>query len=420
MKNKKLWIISVLALVLVVAGCGGKSSGGNAGEAQGANQGAGKEEQVTIEIFNQKSEVKDYLNQIIQNFETENPNIKVNQVQVPDSRKVLYNRLASNDAPDIMSIFPNESDFRTQAGSDFFMDLTGSDVLANINPQFLEGVKVDGKDYSAPLTMNAYGIFYNAAKFNELGLKVPTTWAELEQTAAAIKEKGSIPFATSFKASWSVGHLTEALLTNAVGYETADKFFQDPAAKADSDPSIQKLLAQMDFIGANSQLDAAGADYPDAVNLFATGQALMLPQGIWAVPVIEQAGMEDEYKMFPIPNDSGNGVVVGGIDYALAISANTKHPEEAQKFVKFMTEQQTAQFLADNEKSPSTITGIKADAPQTEDVTKLLSEEGRFYPWLHFNWKAGLDSSWGTETSAYLILNDKNALLKWINQEFGK
>lgn len=414
MKNKKTWTMAMLATTLVAAGCGG-----NAGEGQGSDQGAGNAGQVTIEIFNQKSEVKDYLNQIIQNFESENPNIKVKQVQVPDSRKVLYNRLASNDAPDIMSIFPNESDFKTQAQSDYFMDLTGTDVLANINPQFLEDVKVDGKDYSAPLTMNAYGIFYNVAKFNELGLKVPATWAELEQTAA-IKEKGSIPFATSFKAAWSAGHLTEALLTNAAGYEAADKFFKDAAVKAENDPGIQKLLAQMDFIRDNSQPDAAGADYPDAVNLFATGQALMLPQGIWAVPMIEQAGMEDEYKMFPIPNESGQGSVTGGIDYALAISAATKHPEEAKKFVKYMADPKTAQLLADNEKSPSTVTGVKADAPQTEDVTKLITEEGRFYPWLHFNWKAGLDASWGAETSAYLILKDKDALFKWINQEFSK
>ncbi|CAM4481414.1 extracellular solute-binding protein [Paenibacillus macerans] len=418
MKTKKILGISMLALMLVVAGCGGKSSGGGASEGANAKQGSG--EQVTLEIFNQKSEVKDYLNQIIANFEAENPNIKVNQVQVPDSRKVLYNRLASSDAPDIMSIFPNESDFKTQAESDYFMDLTGSDVLANINPQFLDGVKVNGKDYSAPLTVNAYGIFYNAGKFAELGLKVPATWAELEQTAAAIKEKGAIPFATSFKAAWSAGHLTEALLTNAVGYEAANGFFQDASVKAADDPGVQKLIAQMDFIRDNSQPDAAGADYPDAVNLFATGQALMLPQGIWAVPVIEQAGMEDAYKMFPIPNEGGNGAVVGGIDYALAISASTEHPEEAKKFVKFMADQQTAQYLADNEKSPSTITGVKADAPQTEDVTKLITEDGRYYPWLHFNWKAGLDSSWGTETSAYLIMKDKDALLKWINQEFGK
>ncbi|GJM73260.1 hypothetical protein HMSSN036_54760 [Paenibacillus macerans] len=257
MKTKKILGISMLALMLVVAGCGGKSSGGGASEGANANQGSG--EQVTLEIFNQKSEVKDYLNQIIANFEAENPNIKVNQVQVPDSRKVLYNRLASNDAPDIMSIFPNESDFKTQAESDYFMDLTGTDVLANINPQFLDGVKVNGKDYSAPLTVNAYGIFYNADKFAELGLKVPATWAELEQTAAAIKEKGAIPFATSFKAAWSAGHLTEALLTNAVGYEAANGFFQDASVKAADDPGIQKLIAQMDFIRDNSQPDAAGA-----------------------------------------------------------------------------------------------------------------------------------------------------------------
>lgn len=417
MRNKKAtWGVALLAGVLLLSGCGSKANN----NATANNNSESEGNQVTIELFNQKSEIKDYMDQIIRNFEEENPNIKVNQVQVPDSRQVLYSRMASNDAPDIMSIFPNESDFRTQAESDYFLDLTDTDLLANVDPTYYEDVKVNGKDYSVPLTMNAYGIFYNVTKFNELGLTVPTTWGELENTAKAIKEKGKIPFATSFKDAWTAGHLTEALITNAENPEAAAKFFADPAAKAEDNAGIQKMIAQMDFIRDNSQADAAGNGYNEAVNLFATGEALMLPQGIWAVPVIDMAGMEDEYKMFPVPNDSGAGVVTGGIDYALAVSAETKHPEEAKKFVKFMTEQKTAQFLADNEKSPSTVNGVKANSPQTEDVTKLLSENGRFQPWLHFDWKAGLDSSWGTETSAYLIIKDKGALESWINKEFGK
>ncbi|WP_236345264.1 ABC transporter substrate-binding protein [Paenibacillus plantiphilus] len=419
MKRRTKWMIPLLTMMLAVsAGCSSSSNGNTNQEGQGTTDDNTKK--VTIELFNQKSEIKDNLNQIIKDFNVENPNIEVKQVQVPDSRKVLYARMASNDMPDIMSIFPNESDFRTQAKSGYFMDLTGSDILANINPTFLDDVKYEGKDYSVPLTMNAYGIYYNATQFEKLGLKVPTTWAELEQTAAAIKEKDLIPFATSFKAQWSVGHLTETLMVNGSGLDPVNQFFADTSAKAGDSAVFQKLTAQMEFIRDNSQPDAPGHDYADAVNLFATGEALMLPQGIWAVPMIQQAGMQDEYKMFPVPNDDGKGIVVGGIDYALAIAAKSKHPEEAKKFVKFMTEQKTAQYLADNEKSPSTINGVKADAPQTEDVTKLLTEEGRYYPWPHFNWQAGQDSNWGAETSAYMIIKDKKAFESSINNEFGK
>lgn len=417
MKRRTKWMIPLLTMMLAVsAGC---SSNSNSNQGDQGTTGDNTKK-VTIELFNQKSEIKDNLNQIIKDFNVENPNIEVKQVQVPDSRKVLYARMASNDLPDIMSIFPNESDFKTQAKSGYFMDLTGSDILSAINPTFLEDVKYEGKDYSVPLTMNAYGIYYNVTQFEKLGLKVPTSWAELEQTAAAIKAKDMIPFATSFKAQWSVGHLTETLMVNGAGAEAANQFFADPSAKAGDNAAFQKLIAQMDFIRDNSQLDSPGHDYADAVNLFATGEALMLPQGIWAVPMIQQAGMQDEYKMFPVPNDEGKGIVVGGIDYALAISARSEHPEEAKKFVKFMTEQKTAQYLADNEKSPSTITGVKADAPQTEDVTKLLTEEGRYYPWPHFNWQAGQDGNWGAETSAYMIIKDKKAFESSTNKEFGK
>lgn len=41
MKTKKILGISMLALMLVVAGCGGKSSGGGASEGANAKQGSG-------------------------------------------------------------------------------------------------------------------------------------------------------------------------------------------------------------------------------------------------------------------------------------------------------------------------------------------------------------------------------------------
>jgi raffinose/stachyose/melibiose transport system substrate-binding protein len=419
MKNIKKWIIPAIgAMLIITTGCSSNST--TTGQSQGNAAVSSPTQKVSIELFNQKKEIKENMDQIIKDFQAQNPNIEVKQVQVPDSQKVLNARMASNDIPDIMSIFPNDPSFQTQAESNFFLDLTGSDVLANVNPTFLKDIKHNGKDYSVPLTMNAYGIFYNVDKFNELGLKVPTTWAELEQTTAAIKAKGLIPFATSFKAQWSTGHLAESTFTNLAGVTAANKFYTDPAVKADSNADFQKLIAKMDFIAQNSQPDAPGHDYPDAVNLFAKGQALMMPQGIWAVPMIKQAGMANQYKMFPVPNDSGKGVVLGGIDYALAIAANTKHPEEAKKFVKFMTEQKTAQYLEDNEKSPSTIQNVKSSAPETEDVTKLLFEQGRFNLWLHFNWKPGQGPSWDSDTSMYLISKDKKAFTNSINKDLGK
>ena len=39
------------------------------------------------------------------------------------------------------------------------MDLTGEEFLDNLDSNVLDSVKYNEKDYSVPLTMNAYGIF---------------------------------------------------------------------------------------------------------------------------------------------------------------------------------------------------------------------------------------------------------------------
>ena len=51
----------------------------------------------------------------------------------------------------------------------------------------------DGKFHSIPVYTSGPIFFYNKTMYDELGLKVPTTWAELESNSRAIKEKYGIP-----------------------------------------------------------------------------------------------------------------------------------------------------------------------------------------------------------------------------------
>lgn len=381
---------------------------------------AENKENVTIEFFNQKNEVKDLVDNLIKDFEAENPSITVNHVNVPDSRTVLYSRMASGDTPDVMSIFPDESDFKTQAKENYFRDISKAGFIQRVRPMFLDEARVDGKDYSLPLTLNAYGIYYNVDEFKKLGIAVPTTWNELAEVSKKIKAAGYYPFALSFKAVWTTGHLTEAVLNNLGSQDTINKTFLDTSVKAENNELITRLIEKMDFMAANCQEDAAGQDYADAVNLFASGKALMLPQGIWTVPMIKQAAPDFAYKMFPVPNDDGKGKVTYGIDYAVAVSANSKHPEAAEKFLDFMSSNHAAQYLIDNEKSPSTIQGIVGNTAETDDVTKLLFEDGRAEKWIHFNWQPGQDSAWQSITSSYFIMKNKSDFCQQIDKEFGK
>ncbi|MGB8454530.1 MAG: extracellular solute-binding protein [Anaerocolumna sp.] len=430
---KKRLLSLVLSTVLIATMITGCSSTASKGDSTAGENTAGQSSQsstvepvkeasgktVKIEFFNQKSEIKDVMDEIIADFEKANPNIDVEHIQVPDAGEVLTTRMASDEMPDVVSIYPNETKFKSYVDEGFFMDLTGEDFYSNLNSTYVDSVKYNDKDWSVPLTMNAYGIYYNADKFNELGIKVPETWSELVDAVSKIKEAGLLPFATSFKDAWTTGHLTEALLGNTMGIPAANEFFSSDVPAADS-KEFKKFTDHFNLFIDNTEEDTAGTDYNTAVTLFATGDALMLPQGIWATSVIESAGADFDYQMMPVPADTKEDTkVVYGIDFAVGISASTPNAEAAKTFVSYLTTTEVAQKLHDAEKSPSIVNGVEAKNTETVAATQLLME-GKAYPWIHFDWIPENDPNWQDMTDSYAITKDMDILTEALDSAFGK
>ena len=144
---------------------------------------------VVIEFFNQKREMVDTLEEIVKDFEKENPDIKVNMTNVPDAGTVLKTRMLAGDSPDIVNIYPQNMDFKEWAKAGYFKDLSEASYLSNIVNDYEKKYAIDGKIYNVPLSANFYCIYYNKTKFDELGLKVPETWEEFKKLVEDIKAK---------------------------------------------------------------------------------------------------------------------------------------------------------------------------------------------------------------------------------------
>ncbi|WP_153055664.1 extracellular solute-binding protein, partial [Streptococcus suis] len=65
---------------------------------------SGGSDKVEIEYFSQKPEMQATLQEIIDDFEKENPTIDVKFSNVPDAGTVLKTRMANNEAPDVINI----------------------------------------------------------------------------------------------------------------------------------------------------------------------------------------------------------------------------------------------------------------------------------------------------------------------------
>lgn len=143
------------------------------------------------------------LQKLTDEFTTQNPNIKVtlqNQSSYPDLQQKITATVASpKDLPTLTQAYPDWMFNPIQDG--LVTDLTPYienetlkfDNYDDILSSFREAAKIDGKIYGMPFNKSTEVIWYNKTLFDELGLKVPTNYEELEKVSKEIKDKKGIP-----------------------------------------------------------------------------------------------------------------------------------------------------------------------------------------------------------------------------------
>ncbi|MGO2083023.1 ABC transporter substrate-binding protein [Vagococcus sp.] len=414
MKFRKLLISSALVVSLIggLAACGSKKTSES-----------GKSGKTEIEFFSQKKEMQGTLSEVIKDFEKENPDIKVKFTNVPDAGTVLKTRIASNDVPDIINVFPQNADFREWAKAGIFADLTGKEYLKNLKEGSAETYAIDEKIYSVPLTSNAWGFYYNYTKFKELGLEEPKTWEDFETLVKTIKAKKETPFALSLTQAdaWTLnGYHQLAWATINGGFEGANDALvhSEKGGIKTSNADFKQVTKELDLLDGNGQKNATGATYDDAIATFAKGEALIFPNGIWALPAIKNQQPKFEIKMFAYPGLKANEeLTVGAADLALSINGKSKDKVAAEKFVAYMTTNEAMQKYYDVDGAPTSVKAVdtKGKFPETEGVTKYVFTDKQIV-WLQKDWTS--EEDFHHMTVEYINSQDENQLGKNLNTFF--
>ena len=384
------------------------------------NSQAGKK--VTIEYFNKKKEMSGTLKQIIKDFEKKNPNIHVKELDVPNAGTVLKTRILSGDVPDVVNIYPQNIDFREWAKAGYFEDMTHAPYIKNIKNHYADSFKINGKIYNAPLSANVYGFFYNATEFKKLGIKPPKTWAEFEQVVKKIKASGKAPFAVAGTEPWTLnGYHQLALATVTGSAKNANKLlrFSAPNGIKVNNPYIQKDFTRLNLLRNNAQTGWRGASYNDAVVSFATGKSLIMPNGSWALPMINQQKPKFKVRTFAFPAAKANHeMTVGSGDLALSISSRSKHKKAAEKFVAYMTSPAAMQKYYDVDGSPVAVKGVKQ-----KGVNSQLGGLSQYaftkhdMVWLAQDWTS--ENDFFNLTASYLMTGNKQQMVNDMNTFFN-
>ena len=203
MKKKLLSTLLCAAMaVSMLAGCGGSDSNAAADNstasdatettASADNQASG--EDVTIEFWtiDLKAAFGDFFNDMIAQYESENPGVTVNWTDVPYGD--IQSKLVTS--PDVVNL--NTQFTLTLAGQGALVDLNkeATDEQKSIYiPDLWDSAKIGDSVYAFPWYASPDIMFYNQELFDKAGIEVPTTFDEaLEEAEEFYNKTGAYLF----------------------------------------------------------------------------------------------------------------------------------------------------------------------------------------------------------------------------------
>lgn len=203
--------------------------------------------------------------------------------------------LAIIDNPDMpacikMGMFEEITDFLTELS-----------VPQNYYPALLETTSYDGRMYGLPFNCNNVALIYNRQMLAELNLSPPQTWDQLAQCAAVLSAEGRSGFLMScLEGEQSAFQMLPWILSTD---EAPDQIGGEKTTLAFA--FIRQLVEQ-----GSMPANCINLSQTDVARVFIQGEAAMMENGPWVLPMLEEAGVD--YAVSPLPVLNSRGVVVGG------------------------------------------------------------------------------------------------------------
>ena len=331
-------------------------------------------------------------------FEAENPDIVIEIETHPgggEGDNLVKTRLATGEMSDV---------FRYNAGSLFqalnppqnMLDLTDEPYQADIIDSFKPVVTApDGRIYGIPeeAAMGG-GVLYNKRIYEELGLSVPTSWAEFMANNEAIKAAGKAAVIQTFGDTWTsqLFVLADYFNVQAEVPDFADNYTANKAKYATTPAALRSFEKQQEvFEGGYLNADYAAATFVDGIRMVATGEGAHYPMLTFSIGLIASDYPEhlDDVGFFALPGDSESNGLTVWMPAAVYISKTTQHPEEARRFLAFLasTKGCDARTAANGATGPYLIRGCTLPddvPPAVADLLPYFQTDGATAPALEF------------------------------------
>lgn len=378
--RRTLPVAGIAALALVLSACGGGDSESDDQKPSNDVDPASLSAELTWWDTSDPTNEAPAFKELIKKFNAEYPNVTINYQSVPfgeAQNKFKTAAEAGQGAPDILRAEVAWVPEFAAAGHLYALDgtplLEDNDYLETP----LSSNVYDGKTYGVPQVTDTLGLMYNKELFAKAGIEeAPTTWDEVEDAAAQLKDKAGV----------------EGIYVNSAGYFLLPFMYGEGGDLVDTEAKTIEVASDENKAGikvAQDLVKSGAAPKPDAndsygtmMTLFKEGKVGMIINGPWEVANISndpKFGGFENLGIAPVPGGSaGAGAPVGGHNYVVYSGMDEAKADAATAFIQFMTSAESEAFLADE-------LGL---LPTNEGAYDLIADNERVTAW-----KAALDVS---------------------------
>ncbi|MGK7927509.1 MAG: ABC transporter substrate-binding protein [Spirulina sp.] len=296
----------------------------------------GREE---IEFWTMQLQPKfnNYFNELIAEFEAENPEVKVRWVDVPWTamESKILTAVSARTAPDVVNLNPVFASQLAARNAWFDLDRSISpEARSQYLPNIWQASTLEDKSFGIPWYLATQIVVYNRSLLQEAGIdQPPGTYAELAEMAARVKEKtGKYGFFVSFVPGDS-GEILESLVKMGASLldEEGKAAFNTPEGKAAFQYWVD--LYQKELLPP--EVLTQGHRY--AIELYQAGETALLGTGAQFFPTIENNAPAIAEVSDIAPQVTGKTGKKNVAVMNLVIPRDTDNPEEALKFALFVT-----------------------------------------------------------------------------------
>ncbi|WP_336789957.1 sugar ABC transporter substrate-binding protein [Paenibacillus sp. MMO-177] len=322
-------------LMGILSACGGNKADNNSTADQGST---GKGSKVTLNVWGMGEEAKS-LPKIAEQFEAENPDIKINVQPLPwdTAHDKLLTAVASKKGPDVVQMGTTWIPEFANAGAlmDLSSDIANYPELADSN--FYEGslntTKYDGKTVGVPWYIDTRVLYYRTDLLKEVGYdQAPKTWDELKDAADKLKARGANKYGISLDVKEQTLMFMFARQNGSKLIEGNKPLFNEP-----------QFVEAVDYL--NSFFKDGDTPLDLGIDIVAgfkgDGILPMFISGPWMVKLINDQAPElkGKWATAVLPAKENNISALGGSN--LSVFQYTQHKEEAMKFLAYMSKPET-------------------------------------------------------------------------------